>query len=158
MDETYEEGYASIAFPYEFLPMPKVGDKGTALDRQGKPVCEAEIVGVKRAPIMDKTAVVTMKVPIAFDDMIICRCEEITKGEIRKAVYDGMRTTNEVKRYLRAGMGLCQGQTCQRLVQGIIAAELKTRPSELGMIQGRAPVRPVEILTFSKNITDVKED
>lgn len=92
------------------------------------------------------------------DDMIICRCEEITKGEIRKAVYDGMRTTNEVKRYLRAGMGLCQGQTCQRLVQGIIAAELKTRPSELGMIQGRAPVRPVEILTFSKNITDVKED
>ena len=66
VDETYEEGYASIAFPYEFLPMPKIGDKGTALDRQGKPVCEAEIVGVKRAPIMDKTAVVTMKVPIAF--------------------------------------------------------------------------------------------
>ena len=55
------------------------------------------------------------------DDMIICRCEEITKGEIRRAVYDGMRTTNEVKRYLRSGMGLCQGQTCQRLVQGIIA-------------------------------------
>lgn len=26
------------------------------------------------------------------DDMIICRCEEITKGEIRRAVYDGMRT------------------------------------------------------------------
>lgn len=92
------------------------------------------------------------------DDMIICRCEEITKGEIRKAVYDGMRTMNEVKRYLRSGMGLCQGQTCQRLVQNIIAGELKMRPSEVGMIQGRAPVRPVEIETFSKNITDVKED
>lgn len=92
------------------------------------------------------------------DDMIICRCEEITKGEIRLAVYDGMRTTNEVKRYLRSGMGLCQGQTCQRLGQGIIASELKVRPSELGMIQGRAPVRPVEIRTFSKNVTDVKED
>lgn len=92
------------------------------------------------------------------DDMIICRCEEITKGEIRLAVYDGMRTTNEVKRYLRSGMGLCQVQTCQRLVQGIIASELKVRPSELGMIQGRAPVRPVEIRTFSKNVTDVKED
>ena len=92
------------------------------------------------------------------DDMIICRCEEITKGEIRRAVYDGMRTKNEVKRYLRSGMGLCQGQTCQRLVQGIIASELKMRPGELGMIQGRAPVRPVEIGTFSKNVTDVKED
>lgn len=92
------------------------------------------------------------------DDMIICRCEEITKGEIRRAVYDGMRTMNEVKRYLRSGMGLCQGQTCQRLVQNIIASELKTRPTEVGMIQGRAPVRPVEIEIFGHNITDVKED
>ena len=92
------------------------------------------------------------------DDMIICRCEEITKGEIRQAVHDGMRTINEVKRYLRCGMGLCQGQTCQRLVQGIIASELKTSPAELGMIQGRAPVRPVEIGVFGKNVLDVKED
>lgn len=92
------------------------------------------------------------------DDMIICRCEEITKGEIRRAVYDGMRTMNEVKRYLRSGMGLCQGQTCQRLVQNIIASELKTRPTEVGMIQGRAPVRPVETEIFGHNITDVKED
>ena len=53
-------------------------------------------------------------------------------------------------------MGLCQGQTCQRLVQGIIAAELKKKPSEVGMIQGRAPARPVEIGVFSKNVTDVQ--
>ena len=92
------------------------------------------------------------------DDMIICRCEEITKGEIRRAVYDGMSTMNEVKRYLRSGMGLCQGQTCQRLVQNIIAAEMKMKPSEVGMIQGRSPVRPVEIGVFSNNVTDVKEE
>lgn len=92
------------------------------------------------------------------DDMIICRCEEITKGEIRRAVYDGMSTMNEVKRYLRSGMGLCQGQTCQRLVQNIIATEMKMKPSEVGMIQGRSPVRPVEIGIFSNNVTDVKEE
>ena len=90
------------------------------------------------------------------DGLIICRCEEITKGEIRRAIHDGMHTMNEVKRYLRSGMGLCQGQTCQRLVQGIIAAELKKKPSEVGMIQGRAPARPVEIGVFSKNVTDVQ--
>jgi NAD(P)H-nitrite reductase large subunit len=92
------------------------------------------------------------------DDMIICRCEEISKDEIRRAVYDGMSTMNEVKRYLRSGMGLCQGQTCQRLVQNIIAAEMKMKPSEVGMIQGRSPVRPVEIGIFSNNVTDVKEE
>lgn len=107
---------------------------------------------------MVRTAPTAPFQPQPDDDMLICRCEEITKGEIRKAVYDGMSTTNEVKRWLRPGMGLCQGQTCQKLVQGIIARELGASPADLGMIQGRAPVRPVEILTFSHNITDVKEE
>ena len=57
-------------------------------------------------------------VPQPDDDMIVCRCEEITKGEIRRAVHDGMFTLTEIRRYLRTGMGLCQGQTCTKLVKG----------------------------------------
>lgn len=91
------------------------------------------------------------------DDMIICRCEEITKGEIRRAVHEGMRTTNEIKRWLRTGMGLCQGQTCQRNVQNIVARELGLSISDLGMITGRAPVRPVTIEVFANDVQDVKE-
>ncbi|MBR1738011.1 MAG: (2Fe-2S)-binding protein [Firmicutes bacterium] len=34
------------------------------------------------------------------DDMLICRCEEVTKGEIRRAVHDGMYTITEIRRYL----------------------------------------------------------
>lgn len=66
------------------------------------------------------------------DDMLVCRCEEITKGEIRQAIHEGMFTMTEIRRYLRAGMGLCQGNTCGRIVKGIIAAELGRRPAELG--------------------------
>ena len=77
------------------------------------------------------------------DGIIICRCEEITRGEIRKAVYDGMRTASEVKRYLRAGMGLCQGQNCNRLVRNIIAGELGLRPVEVEIQIPRAPARPI---------------
>lgn len=66
VDESYEPGYASVAFPYEFLPTPVVGEHGTALDRSGAPVCETEIVNVKKIPAMDKTAVVTMKVPVQY--------------------------------------------------------------------------------------------
>ena len=43
-------------------------------------------------------------VPQPDDDMIVCRCEEITKGEIRRAVHDGMFTLTEIRRYLRTGM------------------------------------------------------
>lgn len=51
----------------------------------------------------------------------------------------------EVRRFLRAGMGLCQGQTCGKLVQGIIARELGVRPAEVEPAPSRAPMRPVEM-------------
>lgn len=79
------------------------------------------------------------------DNMIICRCEEITKGEIRRAVHDGMFTIAEIRRYLRTGMGLCQGQTCSKLVKGIVARELGISPLELEPAISRAPMRPIEM-------------
>ena len=84
-------------------------------------------------------------IPQSDDDMIICRCEEITKGEIRRAVHDGMFTIAEIRRYLRTGMGLCQGQTCGKLVKGIVARELKISPLELEPAVSRAPMRSIEM-------------
>lgn len=83
------------------------------------------------------------------DDMIICRCEEITRGEIRQAVHDGMFTLAEVRRYLRCGMGLCQGQTCGRLVRGIIASELGVPTSEIEPATSRSPMRPTQMHVFA---------
>ena len=84
-------------------------------------------------------------IPAPDDDVIVCRCEEITKGEIRRAVHDGMFTLTEIRRYLRTGMGLCQGQTCTKLVKGIVARELNVCPAELREATGRAPMRPIEM-------------
>ncbi len=84
-------------------------------------------------------------VPKEDDDLLICRCEEITRGEIRKAVHDGMFTVTEMRRYLRCGMGLCQGQTCARLIKDIIANELGISPSEITAAVNRAPARPTEM-------------
>ena len=79
------------------------------------------------------------------DDMLICRCEEITKGEIRRAVHDGMYTMAEIRRYLRCTMGLCQGQTCAKLVKGIVAKELGVSPDKLEPATSRSPMRPTEM-------------
>ena len=62
------------------------------------------------------------------EDIIICRCEEITKGEILQAIRDGATTVDGIKRMTRAGKGLCQGRTCRTLVEGILAAELGKMP------------------------------
>ena len=88
-------------------------------------------------------------VPQPDDDMIVCRCEEVTKGEIRKAVHEGLWTIAEIRRYLRCGMGLCQGQTCAKLVKGIVARELKVSPAELEPATSRAPMRPTEMHVFA---------
>ena len=85
------------------------------------------------------------------EDIVVCRCEEITKGEIRRAVYEGMRTTNEIKRWLRTGMGLCQGQTCGKLVKGIVARELGVSPLEIEPATSRAPMRPTEMKILAKD-------
>ena len=97
-------------------------------------------------------------VPVPDDDMIICRCEEVTKGEIRKAVHDGMFTLTEIRRYLRTGMGLCQGQTCAKLVKGIVARELNVSPAELEPATSRAPMRPIEMRVFAAEAKEGEED
>ena len=66
VNEDTGDGRATVTFPYEFLPLPEVGDKGMALDRSGKPVCEAEIVKVRTGKAFDKTNLVTMSVPKEF--------------------------------------------------------------------------------------------
>ena len=90
-------------------------------------------------------------VPGPDDDMLICRCEEVTKGEIRKAVHQGVLTIEEMRRYLRNGMGLCQGQTCGKLVKGIMARELKVRPTDIEPATARAPMRPIEMKILAQD-------
>ena len=90
-------------------------------------------------------------IPAADDDMLVCRCEEVTKGEIRKAVHEGMFTIEEIRRYLRSGMGLCQGQTCGKLVKSIVARELKVAPTEVEPAVARAPMRQIEMHILAKD-------
>ena len=93
----------------------------------------------------DKLKEIGEYIPQPDDDMLVCRCEEVTKGEIRQAVHAGMFTIEEIRRFLRCGMGLCQGQTCGKLVKGIVARELKVSPAQLEPAVSRAPMRPMEM-------------
>ena len=87
----------------------------------------------------------------ADDDLVICRCEEITRGEIKEAIRNGMTSLSGIKRVTRAGMGLCQGQTCQELVMRLLAEELGLKPHELVPITARGPVRPLRLDVFANS-------
>ncbi|MBU0951332.1 MAG: (2Fe-2S)-binding protein [Elusimicrobia bacterium] len=76
---------------------------------------------------------------------LICRCEEITEEEIRKAVRNGADNIDAVKRITRAGMGLCQAKTCNKLVARIINEETGKPLSAIVPATIRPPIRPVPI-------------
>ena len=82
------------------------------------------------------------------DDLIICRCEEVTLDEIKQAIKEGARDVTGIKRRTRAGMGLCQGRTCEKLVQQIIKEELGIKVEEIETSTFRPPVRPVTFGTL----------
>jgi NAD(P)H-nitrite reductase large subunit len=89
------------------------------------------------------------------EDLIICRCQEITRAEIEEGIrQNDLRTMQEVKRYTRAGMGLCQGKTCGRLVMGILALETNRAPREVMPDTIRPPVRAVPIRVLANRSTD----
>ena len=85
------------------------------------------------------------------DDLVICRCEEITRGEIKAAIRNGIQTLNGVKRITRAGMGLCQGQTCQLLLARILAGELGLSAADIDPTTARGPVRPLKLEVFANS-------
>lgn len=84
------------------------------------------------------------------DKMLVCRCEEVTLGEIRQAIKEGAHDVTGVKRRTRAGMGLCQGRSCEKLIQRIINKELKETPERVGSSTSRPPVRPITFGTLGE--------
>jgi len=82
---------------------------------------------------------------LAKDDTIVCRCEEITLGEVKAALADGATDMKEVKRMTRMGMGNCQGRMCGPAMQEIIAREKGLSPDRIGYLNPRPPVRPIPL-------------
>ena len=79
------------------------------------------------------------------DDIVVCRCEEITMNEIRSWIGRGYRRLDELKRIMRVGMGPCQGRGCR----DIILRELSTATGEpmdkIDPGKIRPPLKPIKL-------------
>jgi NADPH-dependent 2,4-dienoyl-CoA reductase/sulfur reductase-like enzyme len=83
----------------------------------------------------------------ASDDLVICRCENITAGTLRQTVATaGADEMNRLKALSRVGMGRCQGRMC-----GVAAAEILAHATgqplqQVGRLRGQAPIKPIPIM------------
>lgn len=78
-------------------------------------------------------------------DAIVCRCEEVTGAQVAEAARLGATGPNQLKAWLRCGMGPCQGRMCGLTVTETIAAARGVPPAEVGYLRLRTPVRPVTL-------------
>ena len=79
------------------------------------------------------------------DDTLVCRCEDVTMGDIKKAVANGFNTPATLKIALRSAMGDCQGRICGPVIYDILAALTGRTPHEQTPLVIRPPVKPVSI-------------
>ncbi len=84
------------------------------------------------------------------DDTIVCRCEDVKMGDIKKAVKNGYNTPVSLKVAVRTGMGNCQGRICGANIYSIISALTNESPEEVGRFTVRPPIKPVTIGALSE--------
>ncbi|GAA5237134.1 FAD-dependent oxidoreductase [Verticiella sediminum] len=79
------------------------------------------------------------------DDTIVCRCEEVTARQVRETVKLGCSGPNQMKAFLRCGMGPCQGRLCGLTVSELIAEERGVPQDEVGYYRLRFPTKPLTL-------------
>ncbi len=82
-------------------------------------------------------------------ETIVCRCEEVTAGQVRAVADLGCEGPNQLKAFLRCGMGPCQGRLCGLTVSELIADQRGTTPAEVGYYRLRPPIKPITVAEFA---------
>jgi thioredoxin reductase/bacterioferritin-associated ferredoxin len=96
-------------------------------------------------PFLDALYAPRPEITTPPDEVMVCRCEEITAGMVRDAARQGAQGPNQVKSFLRAGMGPCQGRVCGPVVASILSDALGQDPQTTGYYRIRPPLKPITI-------------
>jgi NAD(P)H-nitrite reductase large subunit len=84
-------------------------------------------------------------------DTLICRCEEVTRGELEEAAADrGLDDGRAMKLSSRAGLGMCQGRVCSRTVADLLAGP--------GDVPKPSMKRPIAVPVRLRDLAEAQEE
>lgn len=91
-------------------------------------------------------------------ETIVCRCEDVSRAEIDRAIGEGAHDANQLKSWTRCGMGPCQGRVCGDVAGALLAAATGRTRQEAGFLTARTPLRPlpVDALTGVYDYADIR--
>ena len=125
-------------------------DLGVAIDKREVDRHRAALATMRRfarglAAAFPWPAAAAARLP---DDAVLCRCECVTVGELRRDVREKQaREANRAKAFTRVGMGRCQGRYCGHAAAEVIADAAGMTLESVGRLRGQAPVKPLSIAT-----------
>ena len=114
-------------------------------DRQAAPLRSAHSKELAARPFLDCAYPPYAEALAPQDATVICRCEEVTAGDIRSYARLGCLGPNQAKAFGRAGMGPCQGRYCGLTVSALLAQANGRTPDETGYFRIRPPLKPVTL-------------
>ena len=91
---------------------------------------------------------------LAREDTLVCRCEEVTLGQINQAFGTGIDTVGGIKRQTRAGMGRCQGRYCGPVMTHLQSLINGQPTEEFSFFAPRPPIKPVPIAALARKPAD----
>ncbi|MGY2273124.1 MULTISPECIES: FAD/NAD(P)-dependent oxidoreductase [Pseudomonas] len=120
-------------------------DAGVAIDQRRPAVLEQQLAAIQRFRHGLETAFPFPEqwAAEAPDALILCRCEEVSVGDIRAVVDEGHWEINRVKAHCRVGMGRCQGRMCGLAAAEIVAERSGRAIEHVGRLRGQAPIKPL---------------
>ena len=83
--------------------------------------------------------------PQLDDTTLVCRCEEVTAGQIRQAAKIGALGMNQLKAFTRCGMGPCQGRMCAATAIEVMAQARGVPIEQIEPLRTRFPTKPLTL-------------
>lgn len=79
------------------------------------------------------------------DDTVVCRCEDLTQGDLAASLQSGFQSLGELKRCTRLGMGRCQGRYCAPALAEYLHHTYGRALDEFAFFAPRPPIKPIGI-------------
>jgi len=126
------------------------GLDNSSRDRQARPVQQTVASLLRGRDFLDALYRPADWARLPQGDTIVCRCEEISAERIVTATRQVCSGPNQMKAYLRCGMGPCQGRQCGLTVTELMAQTLGRSPADIGHLRLRSPVKPITLADMAK--------
>ncbi|HEY1459549.1 MAG TPA: FAD-dependent oxidoreductase [Casimicrobiaceae bacterium] len=116
-----------------------------ARDAAAEPHRHALSVAMRGRRFIDRVYLAPPRFRVPDGDTIVCGCENVSARQVIELARQGCAGPNQMKAYLRCGMGACQGRDCGLIVTELIAREQRVHPGRVGRFHARFPARPMSL-------------